>query len=153
MLFLILIINTMAPKSHQLKSINIKWITPLHYAALRGCLVGKSLLIVGWPKSLLYLRIPTTTKQKLLSYFKRLPLLWLTPVVFWTLNWQGQQCRNIFFIKVKKDSVGWLFSINFYHLCIPSILTFKYLCSKISVLFPPITYFKTKQIKIKNQTI
>ena len=47
-------------------------------------------------KGLMYLRIPTTTKQSLLSCFKRLPLLWSIPVVIWTLNWQGQQCQNIF---------------------------------------------------------
>ena len=38
----------------------------------------------------MYLSIPTTTKQPLLSCFKRLQLLWLSPVGIWTLNWQGQ---------------------------------------------------------------
>ena len=57
---------------------------------------GQSFFPVVWLKGLMYLRIPTTTKQSLLSCFKRLPLLWLIPVVIWTLNWQGQQCRNIF---------------------------------------------------------
>ena len=42
-------------------------------------------------------------------------VLWLTSLVFWTLYWKGQQCQNILFIKVKKDSLGWLLSINIYH--------------------------------------
>ena len=38
-----------------------------------GYLWSKFFLLVGWLKGLMYLRIPTTTKQSLLSCFKRLP--------------------------------------------------------------------------------
>ena len=51
-------------------------------------LVGVFCLLVGWKAYVL--RIPTTTKQHLLSCFKRLHLLWSIPVVIWTLDWQGQ---------------------------------------------------------------